>query len=280
MSRLLSRKVVRAAGAYDGVSAALVDGAGFDAVYVAGSAVSAAAMGQPDLGYLGLAEMSEAVRRVTARTSLPVIVDGDTGYGGVLQVAEAVRRFEQVGAAAVQFEDQLAPKRCGHLAGKELVDVDEMVAKIRMAAQERNSLLVVARTDALGVEGFDAVLQRARAYSDAGADLIFAEGVTDLERLTALRDATGRLPIAVNMSEAGDHSDLPPIELAREAGVGLLFHPVSALLAAAEAVTVVYERLRSTGESGKGGDDWKTFTAVMGQDAQLDRADRLARGEA
>ena len=277
LSKLLSTQVVRAAGAYDGVSAALVEGAGFDAVYVAGSAVSAAALGQPDLGYLGLAEMAEQVRRITSRTTLPAIVDGDTGYGGVLQVAEAVRRFEQAGAAAVQLEDQLAPKRCGHLAGKAVVDVEEMVAKIRIAVQERHSLLVVARTDALSVEGFEATLERARAYAQAGADLVFAEGVTSLEQLTALRDAVGRVPIAVNLSEAGDHSDLPPLELAEEAGVGLLFHPVSAVLAAAEAITVTYERLRATGESGKGGADWKTFTAVMGQDAQLERADRLAR---
>ncbi|CAM3224612.1 FAD-dependent monooxygenase [Nocardioides dubius] len=279
LSALLAAGPVTAAGAYDGVSAALVERSGFEAVYVAGSAVSAAVLGQPDLGYLGLAEMAEQVRRVTATTSLPAIVDGDTGYGGVLQVGEAVRRFEQAGAAAVQFEDQVLPKRCGHLAGKELVDTAEMVAKIKTAIAERSSLLVIARTDALSVDGFDAVLERARAYAAAGADLIFAEGVTSLERLTALRSVVGGVPLAVNLSEAGDPSDLPPIELAREAGVGLLFHPVSALLAAAEAVQGMYGRLREAGDSGKGTADWGAFTAVMGQDAQLARADRLVAGD-
>ena len=163
LSRLLSQGPVTAAGAYDGVSAALVERSGFQAVYVPGSAVSASVLGQPDLGYIGLSEMAEAVRRITSVTSLPTIVDGDTGYGGVLQTGEAVRRLEQVGAAAIQLEDQLAPKRCGHLTGKELVECEEMVAKIRIAVASRTSALVIARTDALGVDGFDAVLERAAA---------------------------------------------------------------------------------------------------------------------
>lgn len=276
LSKLLSEGPVTAAGAYDGVSAKLVERSGFKAVYVPGSAVSASVMGQPDLGYLGLAEMAEAVRRVTSATSLPVVVDGDTGYGGVLQAGEAVRRLEQVGAAAVQFEDQLAPKRCGHLAGKELVETEEMVAKIRIAVAERTSALVIARTDAKGVEGFDAVLERAAAYAEAGADLVFAEGVYSREELTALRGVVKGRPLMVNLSEAGDSSELPPIEIAHEAGVGLLIHPVSAVLAAAEGIAATYQRLLATGTSGKGQEDWKAFTTVLGQDEQLERAARLA----
>lgn len=279
LSQLLGTGPVTAAGAYDGVSATLVEESGFKAVYVPGSAVSASVMGQPDLGYIGLAEMAEAVRRVTSATSLPVIVDGDTGYGGVLQTGEAVRRLEQVGAAAVQFEDQLAPKRCGHLAGKELVETEEMVAKIRIAVAERTSALVIARTDAKGVEGFDAVLERAAAYARAGADVIFPEGVYSREELTALRGVVAGRPLMVNLSEAGDSSSLPPIEIAHEAGVGLLIHPVSAVLAAAEGIAATYQRLLSTGASGKGQDDWKAFTTVLGQDEQLERAARLASGD-
>lgn len=278
LSRLLSQGVVSAAGAYDGMSAALVQRSGFDAVYVSGAAVSAVALGQPDLGYLGLAEMSEQVRRVAAATTLPVIVDGDTGYGGVLQVAEAVRRLEQVGAAAVQLEDQLAPKRCGHLAGKELVDTAEMVAKVRAAVSARTTTLVIARTDALTVEGFDGAVTRAAAYARAGADLVFAEGVSSREHLVALRDAVGGIPLMVNLSEAADTSDLPPVEIARESGVGLLIHPVSALLSAAEGIAATYRQLLATGASGKGSADWAAFTEVMGQDAQLDSAAALAAG--
>lgn len=280
LSALLSQGPVTAAGAYDGISAALVERSGFKAAYVSGSAVSAAALGQPDLGYIGLAEMAEQVRRIASVTDLPLVVDGDTGYGGVLQAGEAVRRLERAGAAAIQFEDQLAPKRCGHLAGKALVEPDEMVAKIKIAVAERSSILVIARTDALGVDGFDAVLERAAAYAAAGADLIFAEGVTSREQLTALRDAVGqgaaRRPLMVNLSEAGDHSDLPTLPIACEAGVGLLIQPVSAVLAAAQAIAGVYERLRATGESGKGAEDWVAFTDLMGQNDQLDRAARLA----
>lgn len=279
LSRLLSQGPVTAAGAYDGVSAKLVEQSGFKAVYVPGSAVSASVMGQPDLGYLGLAEMAEAVRRITSATSLPVIVDGDTGYGGVLQTGEAVRRLEQVGAAAVQFEDQLAPKRCGHLAGKELVETEEMVAKIRIALDARTSALVIARTDAKGVDGFEAVLARAEAYARAGADVIFAEGVYSREELTALRGVVGGRPLMVNLSEAGDSSALPPIEIAHEAGVGLLIHPVSAVLAAAEGIAATYQRLLTTGASGQGSEDWKALTTVLGQDEQLERAARLASGD-
>lgn len=278
-SRLLSQGPVYAAGAFDAVSAKLVEQAGFRAIYVPGSAVSASVMGQPDLGYIGLAEMAEAVRRIVDATSLPVVVDGDTGYGGVLQTGEAVRRLEQVGAAGIQFEDQLAPKRCGHLAGKALVEVEEMVAKIAMAVSTRTSAVIIARTDALGVDGFDAVLERAAAYADAGADLIFAEGVTSGEQLSALRNVVKGRPLMVNLSEAGNSDDLPPIELAHEAGVGFLIHPVSSVLAAAEAMSAMYRRLATEGSSGKGAADWKAFTTLLGQDDQLERAARLASRE-
>lgn len=283
-SKLLSQGPVYAAGAYDAVSAKLVEQAGFKAVYVPGSAVSASVMGQPDLGYIGLAEMAEAVRRITAATDLPVVVDGDTGYGGVLQAGEAVRRLEQVGAAAVQFEDQLAPKRCGHLAGKALVETEEMVAKIKTAVAERTSAVIIARTDAKGVEGFEGALARATSYAEAGADMVFAEGVYSLDELSALRDAVrtvvGGRPLMVNLSEAGDSSELPPLELAHEAGVGFLIHPVSAVLAAAEGIAATYQRLLSTGASGKGQEDWKQFTTLLGQDDQLERAARLAAEQA
>ncbi|GGD28510.1 hypothetical protein GCM10007231_30030 [Nocardioides daphniae] len=154
-----------------------------------------------------------------------------------------------------------------------------MVAKIRIAVAERTSALVIARTDAKGVDGFDAVLERAAAYARAGADLVFAEGVYSREELTALRGVVQGRPLMVNLSEAGDASALPPIEIAHEAGVGLLIHPVSAVLAAAEGIAETCRRLLSAGSSGKGQEDWKAFTAVLGQDDQLERAARLAAGE-
>ncbi len=276
LSEKLSRGTVLAPGVYDGVGAAAVTRAGFSAGYVSGAAVSAAVLGQPDLGYLGLADMAEQVRRITSVCDLPLVVDGDTGYGGVLQVGEAVTRLERAGAAAVQFEDQLAPKRCGHLAGKELVETSEMVAKIEMAIARRTSMLVIARTDAVAVEGFEAALARARAYADAGADLVFAEGVYTEEGLRALRDAVRGTPLMVNLSEAGDHSALPPTQILFECGVALMIHPVAPLLAAAEAAAATYERIRATGDSGRGTADWAAFTDLMGQNEQLSRAAMLA----
>ncbi|WP_244929228.1 FAD-dependent monooxygenase [Nocardioides sp. W7] len=279
LSRLLCRGPVAAVGAYDGVSATLVARAGFDAVYLSGAAVSAAVLGQPDLGYLGLADMAEQVRRVSTASGLPLVVDGDTGYGGVLQVAEAVRRFEAAGAAAVQLEDQAAPKRCGHLAGKELLDLSEMVAKVEIAAAERSSLLVIARTDAMTVEGFSATLKRASAYAAAGADLIFAEGVYAKAELLALREAVGGTPLVVSLSEAGDHSDLPADRILSECGVALVIQPVSALLASAKAVATTYDQVRRGGSSGWSPQDWSDFTELMGQPEQLARAAALANDE-
>ena len=278
--RVLSEKLcygpILAPGVYDGVSMAALGRSGFGAGYVSGAAVSAVALGRPDLGYLGLADMAEHVRRLTAVSDIPLIVDGDTGYGGVLQVGDAIARFEAAGAAAVQLEDQLAPKRCGHLAGKELVPVEEMVAKIEMACARRSSMLVIARTDALTVDGFDAVLTRARAYAAAGADLIFAEGVTTEADLRALRDVTGGIPLVVSLSEAGDHSQLPSERILFECGVALVIHPVAPVLAAADAVAQAYDTIRATGESGRSGDHWRAFTDLMGQPEQLSQAALLA----
>ncbi|GGL17396.1 FAD-dependent monooxygenase [Nocardia jinanensis] len=273
LSELLCYETVSAPGVYDGVTVRAADAAGFTAAYVSGAAVSATALGRPDLGYLGLAEMAEQVRRMTSVSDLPLIVDGDTGYGGILQVEEAMARFEAAGAAAVQFEDQVAPKRCGHIAGKQLVPVEEMIAKVQSAVSRRTSALVIARTDALSVEGEAAALDRARAYAAAGADLIFVEGVYSEHALRRVRDAVPGVPLMVNLSEAGDHSDLPPAQVLAECGVALMIYPVAPLLSAAEAVADTYRTIRDTGTSGRSAAEWQALTALLGQD------DRLAAAE-
>ncbi|MDV8069127.1 FAD-dependent monooxygenase [Rhodococcus sp. IEGM 1366] len=269
LSEMLCYETVLAPGAYDGVSAKALDASGFTAGYVSGAAVSAAALGQPDLGYLGLAEMAEQVRRMTAVSDIALIVDGDTGYGGVLQVGEAVTRLERAGAAAIQFEDQVAPKRCGHLTGRQVVPIEEMVAKIEIASSRRRSALIIARTDALSVDGIDAALTRVRAYAAAGADLVFVEGAYSEELLRAIHDAIPGTPLVINVSEAGDHSALPHPRILRELGVALMIYPVAPILASAESITAMYTQIRATRSSGLSQRDWDRFTALTGQDAQL-----------
>ncbi|MFZ2174915.1 MAG: isocitrate lyase/phosphoenolpyruvate mutase family protein, partial [Rhodococcus sp. (in: high G+C Gram-positive bacteria)] len=276
LSELLCYNTVLAPGAYDGVSVKALDASGFKAGYVSGAAVSAAALGQPDLGYLGLAEMAEQVRRMTAVSDMALIVDGDTGYGGVLQVGEAVTRLERAGAAAIQFEDQVAPKRCGHLTGRQVVPIEEMVAKIEIAAGRRQSALIIARTDALSVEGLDAALTRVRAYVGAGADLVFVEGAYSEELLRAIHGAVPGTPLMINVSEAGDHSALPHPRILRELGVALMIYPVAPILASTEAITAMYKQIRTTGTSGRSQQDWAQFTALTGQDAQLEQTAALA----
>ncbi|GAA0837309.1 hypothetical protein GCM10009525_45370 [Streptosporangium amethystogenes subsp. fukuiense] len=280
LSEMLCHGPVLAPGAHDGVTVRAVEQAGFAAAYVSGSAVSAVALGRPDLGYLGLAEMAEQVRRMASTSDLPLIVDGDTGYGGVLQVGEAVTRLEQAGAAAVQFEDQVAPKRCGHMSGRQVVPIEEMVAKVEMAVARRRSILVIARTDALAVEGLESALARVRAYAAAGADLVFVEGAYTEESLRAIRAAVPGTPLMVNLSEAGDHSALPPTRILQECGVALLIYPVAPILAAAQAAAQTYQAIRSTGRSDRTGTEWSRFTDLLGLSGQLAEAELLAASAA
>jgi 2-methylisocitrate lyase-like PEP mutase family enzyme len=221
--------------------------AGFAAGFISGAGVSATVLGAPDLGYVGLREMTEQIWRLADATSVPFIVDGDGGYGGPLQVARTVRSYERAGAAAITLEDQRLPKRGGQLDGKELIPVDEMVAKITAAVDARGEMLVIARSDALSVEGFEATRDRAVAYARAGADLVFVEGDLGVEQLTALHRATGR-KLVVNRSEASSSSGSVALDRAAliSAGVGVVMYPVSGLLAASQAVRSTYAAIAST----------------------------------
>jgi 2-methylisocitrate lyase-like PEP mutase family enzyme len=238
---------VLAPGAHDAVSARMLAEAGFAAGFISGAGVSATVLGAPDLGYVGLSEMTEQIRRLADAASVPFIADGDGGYGGPLQVARTVRSYERSGAAAITLEDQRLPKRCGHLEGKELIPVAEMVAKIRAAVDARGEMLVIGRSDALSIEGFDATRDRVVAYAAAGADLVFVEGDLSAEQLVALHRATGR-KLVVNRSEASNGAVAPVLDTDAliAAGVGLVIYPVSGLLAASQAVRSTYEAIAST----------------------------------
>jgi len=195
-----------APGVYDALTALLAEEAGFSCLYVSGAAVAYSRLGRPDLGLVSVTEMSNSLANIADRVALPLIVDADTGFGNALNVQRTMRLFERAGAAAIQLEDQEFPKRCGHLAGKRLVSAAEMVGKIAAAQAARSSYgpLIVARTDAIAVEGFEAALTRAESYVAAGADALFVEAPADRQQMTEIGQRFGsRVPLIANMVEGG-----------------------------------------------------------------------------
>lgn len=207
LRRLLAGpEILVAPGGYDGLSAALIERAGFGAVYLSGASLAYTRFGRPDLGLVSMSEVAETVAVIRDRISIPLIVDADNGYGNTLNVARTVRQFERAGASAIQIEDQQLPKRCGHLPGKRLVTQDEMVAKVRAAVDARDNpdTVLLIRTDAIAVEGIDAALRRAEAYLKAGADALFIEAPESLDQMRRIVSEFGaRVPLLANMVEGG-----------------------------------------------------------------------------
>ena len=267
-------------GAWDGVSARLVERAGFDAVYMTGYGTSASRLGLPDLGFAGLAEMVENVRQLAAAVRIPLIADADTGYGGPLAVQRTVRAYEAAGAAALHLEDQVWPKRCGHLAGKEVVPREEMAAKVAAAVEARTDpdLLLIARTDAIAVTGFDDALARAEAYAAAGADVLFVEAPTTIEQVEAIPRALPA-PCLFNYAPSG-RSPLLPFARLRALGYAVILLPVHPLFVAARAVADYLGALRTAGEpAGLDGRlmSFSDFNALVGLPELLARERRLGR---
>jgi len=238
-------------GAFNALTAMQIERAGFAAVYVSGAAVCAA-RGIPDIGLLSLPEMVAEARVIANAVSIPAIVDADTGYGPPLTVMRAIQEFEQAGLAGVQLEDQELPKKCGHLDGKRLVSTKEMVEKIAAAVQARRNpaFVIIARTDARSVEGFDAAVARAEAYAKAGADALFPEALTSADDLRAFADAMRRahmdLPLIANMTEFGKSPYLSVEEFAALGYRAVLF-PVTTLRVASKAVDEVLAELKRIG---------------------------------
>jgi 2-methylisocitrate lyase-like PEP mutase family enzyme len=232
-------------GAYDALSARLVERAGFPAVYMTGFGVSAARLGLPDLGFAGLAEMAEQARSLAGAVSIPLIADADTGYGNALQVRRTVEQYELAGVAALHLEDQVAPKRCGHLAGKQVVPAEEFTGRIRAAVEARRDpdLLIIARTDAIAVTGFEDAVARAEAAARAGADVLFVEAPTSDAEIAALPRRLDR-PLLFNYAPSG-RSPLPPFRRLRELGYGLVILPVDLLFAATRAMQRLLADIRA-----------------------------------
>jgi 2-methylisocitrate lyase-like PEP mutase family enzyme len=245
-------------GVYDGLSARIATAAGFEAIYCSGGAV-ARSTGVPDLGLLTMTEVLARLREVVDSTDLPVIADADTGYGNALNVIRTVREFERLGAAAIHLEDQLAPKKCGHYSGQQLISAEEMVQKLRAAIDTRREMLIIARTDARGQAGLEEAIRRGRMYADAGADIIFIEAPTSREEIeTIARSFTE--PLLINMFEGGRTPLIPAGELAAM-GYRLMIVPSDLQRAAIRAMQVTAEALRRDGSSAAVRDQLAPFAA-------------------
>ncbi|MBI4589310.1 MAG: isocitrate lyase/PEP mutase family protein [Candidatus Rokubacteria bacterium] len=223
-------------GAYDCVAAKLVERAGFQAVYMTGYGTSASRLGLPDLGFAGLAEMADHARNMASAVSIPLIADADTGYGNALNVRRTVQMYEAGGVAALHLEDQMLPKRCGHLAGKQVVAIEEFSQKIRAAVEARTDpdLLVIARTDAIAVTGFDDALRRGEAALRAGADILFVEAPTSEQQIETVAK-TFDAPLLFNYAPGG-RSPLLPFKRLRELEYAIILLPVDTLFVAVKAM--------------------------------------------
>lgn len=246
-AKLLERPtILQMPGAYNGLSALQAKRLGFEALYLSGAAMSAS-MGLPDLGIITVDEVCFFIRQVARASGLPVLVDGDTGYGEALNVMHMVRSFEDAGAAAVHIEDQVLPKKCGHLNDKRLVAPEEMAAKIAAAVRARRHLRIIARTDAAASEGLDGAVARAKLYLQAGADAIFPEALTSAEMF---REFARRVqaPLLANMTEFGRTPQMTAKEF-EEMGYRMIIWPVSALRVAAKAHERLYQALKNEGSA-------------------------------
>ena len=240
-------KPLQVAGAINAYTARLAQATGFRALYLSGGGVAANSLGIPDLGITTMEDVLTDIRRITEATALPVLVDIDTGWGSAFNIARTIRSMIKAGAAAVHIEDQVGAKRCGHRPGKELVPTAEMVDRVKAAVDARTDeqFVIMARTDALANEGLHAAIERARAYVAAGADMIFAEAVTELPMYTQFRQAVG-VPILANITEFGKTPLFTRDELAG-AGVDIILYCCAAYRAMNAAALKVYETIRAEG---------------------------------
>lgn len=240
--------LIVAPGAFDALSARLVEQAGFDVVYMTGYCASASLLGRPDIGLLSFGEMADQARRFVQAVATPVIADADNGYGNPLNVIRMVREYQAAGVAALHIEDQASPKRCGHMAGKQVIPQSEMVEKVRAAVEARGTseLVLIARSDARAGEGLDSAIERVRSYRDAGADLVFIDALESEDEIVAVGEALPDTPKVINWVEGGKTPLLSPARL-RELEFRIVFCSLSALLAATSAIQERLRQLRDLG---------------------------------
>jgi len=275
-------KPLQVVGVINAYAALLAEKAGFRAIYLSGGGVAAGSLGVPDLGISTLDDVLTDVRRITDASNLPLLVDVDTGFGSAFNIARTVRSLIKFGAAGMHIEDQVQEKRCGHRPGKAIVSQDEMVDRIKAAidARAEPSFVIMARTDALAVAGLDAALERARACVDAGADMIFAEAVPDLDTYQRFVEASG-VPVLANITEFGQ-TPLFSVEQLASAGVGLALYPLSAFRAMSAAAQNVYIAIRKEGSQQSVLNDMQTradLYEVLGYYSYEEKLDQLFKRE-
>ena len=279
LAALFGTSVVAAPGVYDPLTAALAADAGFGALYVSGAGLAYTRLGRPDIGLVSMSEVVDTIALIRDRVPTPLIVDADNGYGNALNVQRTVRAFERAGADAIQLEDQTLPKRCGHLRGKTLVSTGEMLGKIRAAldARAQASTWIIARTDAVAVDGIEAAIDRAHAYADAGADMLFVEAPQNREQLARVAEALrGSCKLMANMVDGGDTPQLP-LPTLEEIGFSLVIFPGGVVRAIALAARDYYRSLHNHGSNLPFGDRMFDFAAL---NDLIGTPQMLAAGEA
>lgn len=261
---MVSRDILLAPGIYDALSGLIAEQAGARAVYLSGASIAYTRFGRSDVGLVSASEVHDTLAAVTDRIQIPVIVDADTGFGNALNVQRTIRNFERAGAAAIQIEDQSFPKRCGHLDGKTLISKDEMVGKIKAAidARKETDTLIIARTDARGVEGLSEAIDRAQAYQEAGADILFIEAPHSIDEMKLIRKSFGEdIPLLANMVEGGK----TPIKTANDLkslGFNIVIFPGGAVRAATFQLQQYYAGLIENGSTLEFSDSMHNFDSL------------------
>ena len=267
-------------GCYDALGARLIEQAGFDVAYMTGFGTAASLLGRPDVGLLGLAEMADNARRIVAATDLPVIADADTGYGNQINAIRTVQVYEQAGVAGIHIEDQMLPKKCGHMEGKVVVPRDEFVAKVAAAVHARQNpdFTIIARTDARAPHGLDEAIDRARAAHDAGADVLFVEALQSNDELATVASELADVPLVFNWVEGGKTPPLSFDEIA-QLGYKLIIMPISTLLVATQAMQQALQQIKRDGSpqhAVQNSSAFDEFTDTIGLPEILDLEQRFA----
>ena len=279
--RLSDDKITVAPGIYDALSGLLVEQAGFSTAYLSGASLAYTRFGRPDIGLIGMREVADTVTVIRERIDIELVVDGDTGYGNALNVIRTVKEFERAGASAIQLEDQDLPKRCGHLNGKSLVSDMEMVGKLKAAVDTRldENTLIIARTDAIAVEGFDSALDRAERYLEAGADVLFIEAPENRSQMEKMNvQFKGRAPLLANMVEGGK----TPVSGAKDLeklGYSIVIFPGGTVRAVSFAMQEYMSQLKKTGSTDLWRNrmfDFRGFNDLIGTPEMLATGERYA----
>ena len=280
-TRLAGDKITVAPGIYDALSGLLVEQAGFSTAYLSGASLAYTRFGRPDIGLIGMREVADTVTVIRERIDIELVVDGDTGYGNALNVMRTVKEFERAGASAVQLEDQDLPKRCGHLNGKTLVSASEMVGKLKAAVDTRvdQDTLIIARTDAIAVEGFECALERAEKYLEAGADILFVEAPENRDQMEKMNfQFSGRVPLLANMVEGGK-TPISGADDLEELGYSIVIFPGGTVRAVSFAMQEYMGQLKKTGSTNLWRNrmfDFRGFNDLIGTPEMLAKGERYA----